>query len=101
VPWHIRQKKQPPTALERKEAELRAADPVFASIMDEVTGPKYAKSLVSGEFLPTEKGFHEEMDRVESNIGRYPIGFRHYENFVNYRLKYPESTIQDYTADGK
>ena len=39
------------------------------------------------------------MDRQESLIGRYTIGFRHYENYENYRVKYPESSIEEYTAD--
>jgi len=41
------------------------------------------------------------MDRVESLIGRYPIGFRHYENYENYKRYFPNSTIQDYQDDGK
>ena len=41
------------------------------------------------------------MQRVEDNVGRYPVGFRHYENFQNYNTKYPERTIEDYMSDGK
>jgi len=43
----------------------------------------------------------KEMNRIEANIARYPIGFRHYENYNNYRVKYPERTIEEYTADSK
>lgn len=32
-------------------------------------------------------------EMVEKNIGRYPIGFRHYENFENYRVKYPDANL--------
>ena len=39
------------------------------------------------------------MDRLEANIGRYPIGFRHYENFMNYNKQFPERTIEDYRDD--
>jgi hypothetical protein len=41
------------------------------------------------------------MDRIESNIGRYTIGFRHYENYTNYLFKYPEKSIDDYRDDRK
>lgn len=39
------------------------------------------------------KDYHKEMDRIENNIGRYPVGFRHYENFDNYRVQFPDTTI--------
>ena len=45
------------------------------------------------------KDYHKEMDRIENNIGRYPIGFRHYENFDNYRVIFPDSTIEHYTNE--
>lgn len=45
----------------------------------------------------------EEEERIyndtEKNIGRYPVGFRHYENFENYKIKFPHATIADYTND--
>ena len=78
---------------------MRDKDPIFAALLDSVKGPRHTRSLVSGEFIPTEKGYHEEMDRVESLIGRYTIGFRHYENYENYRVKYPDRTIEDYIED--
>ena len=33
------------------------------------------------------------------NCGRYPVGFRHYENYVNYRTVFPDATIEDYMKD--
>lgn len=36
------------------------------------------------------------MDKLENNIARYPIGFRHLENFNNYRTIYTDATIEDY-----
>ena len=39
------------------------------------------------------------MDRAESHIGRYTVGFRHYENYNNYVQKFPDATIEDYVDD--
>jgi len=36
---------------------------------------------------------------IEDTIGRYIPGYRHYENFENYQIKYPEREIQDYIDD--
>lgn len=33
---------------------------------------------------------------MEQNIGRYPVGFRHYENLDNYKVRYPEANIGTY-----
>lgn len=43
-----------------------------------------------------KKDYHAEMDKLENNIARYPIGFRHLENFNNYRTIYSDATIEDY-----
>jgi hypothetical protein len=39
------------------------------------------------------------MDRLDNNIGRYPLGFRHYENFENYRTVFPDASIEQYHHD--
>lgn len=54
------------------------------------------ESLTTGSFFLSPKDFNEEMDYLENEIGRYPIGFRHYENYQNYRLKYPNANIDEY-----
>jgi hypothetical protein len=36
---------------------------------------------------------HGYLDNVEKSIGRYPLGFRHYENFENYKAANPTATI--------
>ena len=46
-------------------------------------------------YLPPEER-EKEMDRIEKQLGRYPLGWRHYENFENYSFKYPDKTIHDY-----
>lgn len=32
-------------------------------------------------------------------VGRYPHGFRQYENYVNYRFLNPDATIDDYMSE--
>lgn len=49
--------------------------------------------------MPDHRGYHFEMDRIESNIGMYPRGFRHYQNYEMYLRKFPKATINDYTED--
>lgn len=80
---------------------MKARDPVYASIADEVEEHPVAKSMIEGDFIPDHHDYYKEIDRINKNITRYPYGFRHYENFENYHLKYPNSTIQDYVEDGK
>jgi len=55
--------------------------------------------MFDNEWIPTQKGFNDELDRIRSTIGRYPIGFRHYETYHNYLTKYPEATLEDYQHD--
>jgi hypothetical protein len=50
-------------------------------------------------FLPNERGWNHEIDRIKSNIGRYPLGFRHYENYHNYVKQFPERTMEEYIND--
>lgn len=33
---------------------------------------------------------------MQDNIGRYPVGFRHYESFANYKLVHQDADVQDY-----
>lgn len=40
-------------------------------------------------------------DKTEQNIGRYPPAYRAYENYENYRIMFPEATIEDYHMDSK
>jgi len=39
------------------------------------------------------------MERVEAGIGRYLPGFRHYENYNNYSMMFPDSTIDEYRGE--
>ena len=71
---------------------------MYAELADALT-PKIPVSFVGNKFIPTERGYHKELDRIESNIGRYTPGFRFYECYESYRLRYPTATIQDYQND--
>ena len=48
-----------------------------------------------------DEAVHRYWDEVERSIGRYPDGFRHFENYENYRVVYPDATIQDYHNESK
>ena len=41
-------------------------------------------SFVKERFVPDVHGAHKEYERIESLIGRYTVGFRHYESYYNY-----------------
>lgn len=97
----VRRKKRTVTYLDKKVAELKQKRPELSDLLDELQGQDYSTSLVGGEWIPDTKNYFKEMDRVEANIGRYPVGFRYYENYQNYNMKYPEATIQEYVSDRK
>ncbi len=58
-------------------------------------------SMSQDEFILNLENQHKHRKIVNSTIGRYPIGYRHYENYENYRIKYPERSIQDYHEQSK
>ena len=97
----VRRKKRTVTYLDQKVAELKAKRPELSAILDELQGQDYSESLVGGEWIPDTKNYFKEMDRIEANIGRYPVGFRHYENWQNYSMKYPDRSMDDYQIDRK
>jgi len=78
---YFKKSKRSPSYLDKKVAELKLKRPELGPILDELQGQNYSESLVGGEWIPDLKNYHLEMDRVEGNIGRYPVGFRHYENW--------------------
>ena len=94
-----RKKRLPPTKWDQKIEQIRKEDPTGAHLVDQLQGPDIPHSYVDSEFLPDERGYYKELDRIKSNIGRYPIGFRHYENFQNYVKQYPDRTIDEYVND--
>jgi hypothetical protein len=97
----VRRKKRTVTYLDKKVAELKVKRPELSAILDELQGQDYSESLVGGEWIPDTKNYFKEMDRIEANIGRYPVGFRHYENWQNYSMRYEGKTMEDYSNDRK
>ena len=90
-----------PTPFELKLKELRERDPVFARMEQMLDRHQEPRSLVDNEFVADEKEYAREADRLESMRGRYPWGFRYYENYLAYKRKFPEATIHDYREDSK
>ena len=90
-----------PTPFEQKLQEMKDKDPVFARMVNMLDFHQEPESLVDNEFVPDERAYAKEAERLESMRGRYPWGFRHYENYLAYKRKFPEATIQDYREDSK
>jgi hypothetical protein len=55
--------------------------------------------MFGGEFEMDEKNERIYLESVTQSIGRYPLGFRHYENFVNYKMVVKDATVQDYITE--
>lgn len=54
---------------------------------------KQMSSRFSDHFELDPEDYNAYMDKVERSIGRYPHAFRHYENYINYRVVKPEATL--------
>jgi hypothetical protein len=63
--------------------------------------PNVPRTLIDGQFIPDHHGKHAEIARVNEKIGRYPFGFRHYENYEDYRHVFKKATMNDYVEDSK
>lgn len=65
---------------------MRKKSKLYAIISDEMQKKlgNIPFSYLARKFLPDARGAHKEFERIESNVGRYTHGFRHYENFYNY-----------------
>lgn len=50
-------------------------------------------------FYVDQSEYDELNDRRNDKIGRYPHGFRHYENFNAYKYVNKDSGIQDYIEE--
>lgn len=72
-------------------------DPYYAMMKEE----RQINSRMQNYFELDDEDVHGYLDSVEKNIGRYPIGFRHYENFENFKAARPEATIQEYQETSK
>lgn len=84
---------------QKRDLELRRINPYYRKITDQLRDSQPPYSYVDDYYVPNDRSRFDELARAESLIGRYPLGFRHYENYHNYRLKFPEATVHDYQAD--
>ena len=89
-----------PSEWDERDAKLRAENPLYAELADALT-PNYPASFFGDRFVPTDRGYHKEMDRIEETLGRYTPGFRHYECYESYRLRHPNATAGTYHEDSK
>lgn len=81
---------------QKRDLELRRTNPYYRQITDQLRDSQPPFSYVDDCFIPNEKAENDELARVESLIGRYPVGFRHYENYYNYLHKYSDASVEDY-----
>ncbi len=40
--------------------------------------------------------YDDQKYEIRNNAWRYPIGFRHFESYNHYQMKYPDATIEEY-----
>jgi len=83
----------------KQDQSFRRQNPFYKKFTDDLRDSQPPFSLISTHFMPDIKTKLDENIRYESNIGRYPLGFRHYENYYNYLLKHPKASISDYQND--
>lgn len=71
----------------RKPDTRAKKDPYYAAMKNDAeTITPLSDPGGGGEMLTTYKDFCTLQDMREKTIGRYPIGYRHYENYTNYRI---------------
>lgn len=80
-----------------KEDPREKTDPYWAMMKED--------KKISSRFADTwdldDEDKQAYLDMVEKNIARYPIGFRHYENFENYKAFKEDATIHEYHEESK
>jgi hypothetical protein len=54
------------------------------------------ESMVAEDFVFDQENYDKWHLYQNDKIGRYPYGFRHFENFANYSQAKRDSTIQEY-----
>lgn len=79
--WSKTRVKKRKTTVDHREAN----DPYYAMMKTD----KPISSRYMNQFDLDDDDYHAAVDEVEKNIGRYPLGFRHYENFESYHTVFP------------
>lgn len=59
-------------------------DPIARKVRHE--NPIQVDSRNDDVYTMTHRDHHREMERIEANVGRYPTGYRHFENYEFYSL---------------
>jgi len=88
----IKSKPQGEHILRRVNKKLEEEFPEYKILRDQISsGHEIPRSLVDDEFMPTKEGHLSEMMRIESNLQRYPHGFRHLQSYSAYKKKFPDA----------
>lgn len=90
-----------PKEHEKRHRELMQTDAEYHAAAKAIESVIFPHTFYDQRYVPTIQEHYDEMERKEANLGRYPFGFRHYENYNLYRQRYPDATLDDYTIDGK
>lgn len=80
--------------LYRKEEEIEPTE--FLNRDDKTKG---GDTMFLDEYLMDKKNAYDEWEMQQNEIGKYPLGFRKYENFINYRVVHPEADIENYMRE--
>ena len=57
------------------------------------------KTMALDEWAFDKQNIIRQWERQQENTGKYPEGFRHYENYVNYRQVFQDATVEQYMRD--
>ena len=47
---------------------------------------KEINSRFANEWDLDDEDYNKELERLDTTIGRYPVGFRHFESYENYKI---------------
>lgn len=61
------------------------------NVYEEFFTKQETESIFNGTFFMDEKTEKQMIFNFDNRIGRYPEGWRHLENFINYRQKFPNA----------
>jgi len=78
---------------QRNRPEPTEHDKFFESAKPQI------ESEVDDAWVLDQENFNEFLRYKEKEIGRYPHGWRHYENYANYSVANPEAPIQEYMEE--
>ncbi len=96
----VKRRKRPLHIFEKLDRQFEIEIPEYKSLKEQTQTPyDVPVSMADDEFIPTREGHEREIARIESNIARYPLGFRHLESFVAYQRKFPKATLQEYIEE--